>query len=115
MLSFAGGPALDGLRRWGARRVEPFYCAVDPHLHRPVQPEERFMADLGFLGAIDPDREAGMRELFEAPARERPRRRFVFGGPHFAEPSWPPNVRRFGHVSPGSTPPSTPAAPGSST
>ena len=101
VLSFAGGPALDGLRRWGARRVEPFYCAVDPHLHRPVQPEERFVADLGFLGAIDPDREAGMRELFEAPARERPRRRFVFGGPHCAEPSWPPNVRRFGHVAPG--------------
>jgi spore maturation protein CgeB len=101
VLSFAGGPALDGLRRWGARRAEPFYCAVDPQLHRPQAPAERFASDLGFLGAIDPDREAGMRELFEAPARERPGRRFVFGGPHFAEPSWPPNVTRFGHVPPG--------------
>ena len=101
VLSFAGGPALDELRRWGARRPEAFYCAVDPALHRPAAPLSAYRGDLGFLGTLDPDRQEAMAELFAAPARARPQRRFVFAGPDGGATDWPPNVARFGHVNPG--------------
>ncbi|HVG95380.1 MAG TPA: glycosyltransferase [Chloroflexota bacterium] len=101
VLSFAGGPVLDELRRWGARRPEAFYCAVDPALHRPAEPVAAYRCDLGFLGTLDPDRRAAMAELFTAPARARPQRRFVFAGPDGGASDWPPNVGRFGHVNPG--------------
>ena len=47
VLSFAGGPALGELRRFGARRAHPLYCAVDPSLHRPVPPDPQYVCDLG--------------------------------------------------------------------
>jgi spore maturation protein CgeB len=100
VLSFAGGPALDDLRGWGARRAEAFYCAVDPELHRPVPVEARFDCDLGFIGKIDPDRRAGLDALFTAPLRARPRGRFLLAGPEFPGEDWPPNVSRLFHLNP---------------
>ena len=51
VLSYTGGAALDELRRvLGARHVAPLYGSVDPAVHRPAEPPERFRADLSYLG-----------------------------------------------------------------
>ncbi|MGH2354317.1 MAG: CgeB family protein [Chloroflexota bacterium] len=103
VLSFAGGPVLDELRRWGARRAEPFYCAVDPALHRPGEPVEQYRCDLGYMGTYDESRQDMVDELFIAPAHQRPERRFVLAGaqyPEAIERALPANVARTDHVMP---------------
>jgi spore maturation protein CgeB len=102
VLSFAGGPVLDELRALGARRAEPFYCAIDPALHHPAPPRGRFACDLGYMGTYAAERQDMVDELFLAPARLRPEQRFVLGGPQYPEPDggWPPNVHRYEHVAP---------------
>ncbi|HEX2033289.1 MAG TPA: glycosyltransferase [Chloroflexota bacterium] len=100
VLSFAGGPVLDELRRWGAVRAEPFYCAVDPAVYRPVAADERFRCDLGYMGTYAPDRQPALCELFLAPAQARPEWRFVLAGSQYPEQAWPPNVSLVTHVPP---------------
>jgi spore maturation protein CgeB len=100
VLSFSGGPALDALGRWGARRAEALYCAVDPAHYRPVALDERFACDLGYMGTYAADRQPALQALFLAPAQARPDRRFVLAGPQYPEECWPPNVVRFYHVAP---------------
>jgi spore maturation protein CgeB len=102
VLSFAGGPVLDELRSFGARRAEPLYCAIDPALHHPAPSDARFACDLGYMGTYAAERQDMVDELFLAPARLRPKRRFVLGGPQYPEPAggWPPNVRWYEHVGP---------------
>ncbi len=103
VLSFGGGPVLDELRRWGARRAEPLYCAVDPDVHRPGAPVAEYQCDLGYMGTYDESRQDMVEELVIAPARLRPDRRFVLAGaqyPEAVERVLPANVGRTSHVQP---------------
>src|SRR4051812_9342400 len=94
VLSYTGGAALDALRtRLGARRVAPLYGHVDPEVHRPAEPLERFRADLSYLGTYAEDRQAALEALFVAPARQRPERRFLIGGAQYPkEFPWTDNI-----------------------
>jgi spore maturation protein CgeB len=101
VLSFAGGPSLDELRRFGARRAEPFYCAVDADLYRPAAPDPRFACDLGYMGTYGSERQDMVEELLFAPARLLPRRRFLVGGAQYPpDLDWPPNAANISHVNP---------------
>jgi len=102
VLSFAGGPALEELRRrLGARRVAPLYGAVDPAVHAPAPPVPHYRADLSYLGTYAADRQAALERLFVEPARRLPDRSFLIGGslypPDFP---WTPNIRFVHHVPP---------------
>jgi spore maturation protein CgeB len=99
-LSFAGGPALDALRRFGARRAEPLYCAVDGDHYRPVAPEDRFRAALGYMGTYALERQDMVDKLFLEPARLRPAKRFALAGAQYPDLDWPPNVDRLGNLAP---------------
>ncbi len=82
VLSSTGGAALEQLKtRLGARHVAPLYGCVDPEMHHPVQPEERFRADLSFLGTSSAGRQEALDMLFLEPARRRPNLRFAIAGP----------------------------------
>jgi len=107
VLSFAGGPVLDELRRWGARRVEPFYCAIDPELHHPGTPAAAYRCDLGYMGTYDPSRQDMVEALLLAPARRRPQRRLVLAGAEYPAEvldHLPPNVVHYTHVNPADHP-----------
>jgi spore maturation protein CgeB len=68
VLSDAGGRALEQLQsRLGARVVAPLYGSVDPKVHHPAQPEQRYQADLSYLGTNAPDRDRALRALFVDP------------------------------------------------
>ena len=65
VLTYGGGdPVVRRYRDLGARECVPVYNALDPREHLPVAPEERFAADLTFLGNRLPDREARLEEFF---------------------------------------------------
>jgi len=98
VLSFTGGPALDALRtRLGARSVSPLYGAV----HHPVPAEDRFRADLVYLGTYAADRRRALEELLVEPAKRMPLRRFFVCGALYPDDfPWQPNVRRVPHVAP---------------
>lgn len=102
VLSFTGGRALDGLRtELGARRVAPLYGSVDPDVHRPVASDERYAADLSYLGTYAEDRQALLAELFLVPAAALPDRRFRVGGSMYpADFPWRDNVWYSAHVPP---------------
>jgi spore maturation protein CgeB len=101
-LSYTGGAALDQLKtRLGARHVAPLYGCVDPEIHHPAPPAERFRADLSYLGTYSADRQEALDTLFLEPARRRPDLRFVIGGPQYpAEFPWLENVFFIPHVPP---------------
>jgi spore maturation protein CgeB len=107
VLSYTGGGALEALRdRLGARRVAPLYGHVDPQAHRPAAPEQRFEADLSYLGTYAADRQPGLEALFVEPARRRPARRFVLGGSGYpADFPWADNIWFVRHVAPPEHPP----------
>jgi spore maturation protein CgeB len=99
VLTYGGGPpVVAGYRGFGARRCVPIYNALDPATHHPVPAEERFRADLSFLGNRLPDREARVEEFFLRPAAQLPRRSFLIGGNGWDSKTMPPNVRSIGHV-----------------
>jgi spore maturation protein CgeB len=103
VLSFAGGPSLDALRAWGARRVEAFYCAVDPELYQPSTPVERFQGILGYMGTYDASRQDMLDRLFITPSRLRPPTHFVLAGAQYPASilaTLPPNVTHIVHVNP---------------
>src|SRR5438309_1849051 len=78
--------ALAAIRRLlGAVRVAPLYGHVDPQVHLPVAPVERYRADLSYLGTYAADRLATMEALFVAPAHRRPDRRFLIGGAQYPQ------------------------------
>jgi len=83
---------------FGAKRCVPIYNALDPATHHPVPAEERFKADLSFLGNRLPDREARVEQFFLEPAARLPERRFLIGGNGWDSKAMPPNVRHIGHV-----------------
>ena len=71
---------------------------LDPETHHPVAPDERFAADLAFLGNRLPDREARVDEFFLKPAAANPDRSFLIGGNGWETKAMPGNVRHRGHV-----------------
>jgi spore maturation protein CgeB len=106
VLSYTGGAALTALReRLGARRALPLYGSVDPRVHRPVAPVERYRADLSYLGTYAEDRQQGVLALFVEPARRRPERRFVVGGAQYPPDfPWTPNLHFVRHLPPAEHP-----------
>ena len=106
VLSYTGGAALTALReRLGARRVLPLYGSVDPRVHRPVAPLDRYRADLSYLGTYAEDRQRGVLSLFIEPARLRPDRRFVVGGAQYPHDfPWTPNLHFVRHLPPAEHP-----------
>jgi spore maturation protein CgeB len=106
VLSYTGGRALSELKaQLGARHVSPLYGSVDPEIHHPVPPEERFRADLSYLGTYAADRQVLLDTLFLEPARRRPDLRFVLAGPQYpGDFPWTDNVFYLPHVPPGDHP-----------
>ena len=102
VLSYTGGPALDGLRDvLGARRVAPLYGHADPEVHRAVPPLPRYAADLSYLGTYAADRQAALEAMFVGPARARPGRRFLIGGAQYpADFPWTENIHFVRHLPP---------------
>jgi spore maturation protein CgeB len=99
VLTYGGGPPVcHSYHRLGARACVPIYNALDPETHHPAPPDERFAADLGFLGNRMPDRERRVQEFFLAPARANPDRTFLLGGSGWSDGDLPPNTRWVGHV-----------------
>ena len=50
-LSFAGGPLLREIEdSFGSPAAVPFYCSVDPDLHRPAALNPRYRCELSYLG-----------------------------------------------------------------
>lgn len=106
VLSYTGGPALEHLKiRLGARHVAPLYGHVDPSVHRPVEPEARYRADLSYLGTYAADRQKALEGLFVEPARRMPDRRFVIGGAMYPPGfPWTKNIHFVRHLPPGEHP-----------
>ncbi|MBV8731243.1 MAG: glycosyltransferase [Acidobacteriia bacterium] len=106
VLTYTGGQALRELKtRLGARHVAPLYGCVDPEVHHPAPPEERFRSDLAYLGTYSADRQAALDALFLEPARRRPDLRFVIGGPQYpGEFPWRENIFFIPHVPPAEHP-----------
>jgi spore maturation protein CgeB len=102
VLSYTGGRALDELRaKLGARRVATLYGSVDPDVHRRVRSEDRFQADLSYLGTYAEDRQATLEALFIEPARRLPDRRFLIGGAQYPEAfPWTDNIHFVRHLEP---------------
>lgn len=93
-----GAPVVDAYRALGARDCISVYNALDPATHFPVKKDDRFAADLSFLGNRLPDREARVDEFFLKPASMLPRLSFLLGGAGWQGKTMPANVRYFDHV-----------------
>jgi spore maturation protein CgeB len=93
-----GAPVACAYRKLGARECVPIYNALDPSTHYPVDSDERFFGDLGFLGNRLPDRETRVEEFFLRAAASLPERRFLLGGAGWADKAMPANVRYFDHI-----------------
>ena len=106
VLSYTGGLALAELKSClGARHVAPLYGSVDPEVHHPSPPEERFRADLSYLGTYAADRQRAIEDLLIEPARRRPDLRFMIAGPQYpGEFPWTPNLFFIPHVPPNEHP-----------
>lgn len=106
VLSYTGSRALDELQqRLGARRAVPLYGHVDPEVHRPVPPVDRYRADLSYFGTYAADRQGTLEALFMAPARECPSQRFVIGGAQYpADFPWSDNIYFVQHLPPSEHP-----------
>jgi spore maturation protein CgeB len=103
-LSFTGGPTLRLLEaRYGARRAEALYCAVDTVAYQPTGAARRW--DLGYLGTYSADRQPALERLLLEPARRLPDCRFVVAGPQYPDDTaWPANVERIEHLPPAAHP-----------
>lgn len=102
VLSYAGGSAMDGLKRYtGARVVAPLYGSVDPDVHCPVAPLQARSSDLSYLGTYSPDRQGPLDQLFIAPARVRRDLRFALAGSQYpADFPWTDNMLYLRHMPP---------------
>lgn len=106
VLSYTGGRAIQELKRQlGAGRTAALYGSVDPRVHRPAQPVERFRSDLSYLGTYSGDRQQALKELFLEPAARSAGRGFLIGGALYpADFPWRNNIRYIEHVAPGEHP-----------
>jgi spore maturation protein CgeB len=99
VLTYGGGAEVMGAyAELGARHCAPIYNAVDPEIHHPAGRDQRYAADLSFLGNRLPDRETRVDHFFFAPAAALPARRFLIGGSGWDGKLMPGNVRCVGHV-----------------
>jgi spore maturation protein CgeB len=99
ILTYGGGePVVPAYTALGAQACMPIYNALDPSTHYPVAPDQRFVADLGFLGNRMPDREARVEEFLFRAASEAPECRFLLGGNGWDSRPMPTNVTYIGHV-----------------
>jgi spore maturation protein CgeB len=99
VLTYGGGPpVIEAYEGFGAARCVPIYNALDPMTHHPVEPQERFRADLSFLGNRLPDREARVEQFFLEPAAKLSECRFLIGGNGWDSKQLPTNVHHLGHV-----------------
>jgi spore maturation protein CgeB len=97
--TYGGGPpVIRAFRDLGASDCVPIYNGFDPATHYPVVADDRFAADLAFLGNRLPDREARVATFFLDPARRQPQRHFLLGGAGWTPEHLPPNVSYVGHV-----------------
>jgi len=100
-LSFTGGPALRELeQRWGAPRARLLACAIDPLLHYPRPPDQRYDCLMGYMGTYAADRQPTLRRLLFGPAAALPDDRFIVAGPQYPEDSVPPGVTHYQHLAP---------------
>jgi spore maturation protein CgeB len=106
VLSYTGGKALTELRNGlGARKAVPLYGHVDPDVHRPSAPLERFRADLSYIGTYAADRQEALRQLFIHPSRRLPQRRFCLAGAMYpVEFPWTDNIFFVRHLPPAEHP-----------
>jgi spore maturation protein CgeB len=106
VLSYAGGSALDGLRRQaGARVVAPLYGSVDPDVHRPVTGARDRRSDMSYLGTYSLDRQDALEALFIRPAQLRPDCRFALAGSQYPPDfPWMSNILYFSHMPPADHP-----------
>lgn len=106
VLSFTGGEALTALRETlGAKRVAPLYGSVDPAVHHPVPPVDRYRGALSYLGTYAEDRQQMLELLMLGPARARPEMRFIIGGAAYPHDfPWVPNVFFVQHLPPAEHP-----------
>jgi spore maturation protein CgeB len=102
VLSYVGGRALEDLKRLaGARTTAPLYGSVDPAVHCPVEPSRERSSDLSYVGTYARDRQKVLEELFIAPARLRPERRFTLAGSQYPDDfPWTANTSYLWHVPP---------------
>jgi spore maturation protein CgeB len=99
VFTYGGGEAVvKAYRGFGAHTCMPIYNALDPSTHHPVEREERFAADLAFLGNRLPDREARVEEFLLKPAAALSGKTFLLGGNGWADKPTPDNIRKLGHV-----------------
>ena len=99
VLTYGGGPpVVSAYEGFGAAQCVPIYNALDPATHFPVEPDQRFAADLAFLGNRLPDREARVEEFFLKAAAALPGQSFLIGGNGWETKDMPANVRHLGHV-----------------
>ena len=99
VLTYGGGdPVVRAYEALGCKQCVPIYNALDPATHHPVEPNQRFEADLGFLGNRLPDREARIEEFFLKAAAQLPERLFMLGGSGWQDKAMPRNVKYVGHV-----------------
>lgn len=100
IFTYGGGlPVIGAYRSLGARKCVPIYNALDPATHHPVAPDERFTADLAFLGNRLPDREERVEDFFLSVAGAMPKHRFLLGGSGWSDNAIAPNINYIGHVS----------------
>jgi spore maturation protein CgeB len=106
VLSYTGGRALSELQsRLGAQRAAPLYGGVDPSSHRPVSAVADYRADLSYLGTYAEDRQGALEQLFVAPARRLPLRRFLIGGAQYPQNfPWNDNIYFKRHLPPSEHP-----------
>jgi spore maturation protein CgeB len=99
VFTYGGGPpVVAAYEGFGAHRCTPIYNGLDPSTHFPAAAEQRFAADLSFLGNRLPDREARVEQFFLEPAAKLQERQFLIGGNGWETKAMPANVRHIGHV-----------------
>jgi spore maturation protein CgeB len=99
VFTYGGGdPVIRAYKGFGARDCVPIYNGLDPTVHFPVPPDNRFDADLGLLANRLPDREVRVEEFFLFPAARLREQRFLLGGNGWHDKPMPPNVNTLGHV-----------------
>src|SRR5204862_1991845 len=81
--------------------VVPLYGSVDPDVHFPVSPIDRYRCDLSYIGTYAEDRQSQLDRLFLEPARRLSERRFAIAGAMYPNTfPWTENIFFKRHLSP---------------
>ncbi|MBD0367861.1 MAG: glycosyltransferase [Flavisolibacter sp.] len=99
ILTYGGGdPVVKAYKALGAKNCYPIYNALDPTTHHPVPKEQRFEADLAFLGNRLPDREKRVEDFFLHVAARLPNKQFLMAGNGWQDKPMPVNIKYVGHL-----------------